>query len=92
MAAEEERSGEKAEEGRQEAAAKKKTISAGRGVRSTTDRLANCLGPGITHSLIEELDIRVVDPATGEILRHLTLDPKRDYQPQHKTNKKTPKP
>ena len=42
--------------------------------------------------LIEELDIRVVDPATGEILHHLTLDPTHDYQPQHKPNKKTPEP
>ena len=34
--------------------------------------------------LINELDIRVVEIATGELLRHLTLDPTRDYQPQPK--------
>ena len=31
--------------------------------------------------LIADLDIRIVHAATGEILRHLTLDPTRDYQP-----------
>ena len=33
-------------------------------------------------ALIDDLDIRVIDTTTGEILRHLTLDPTRDYQPQ----------
>jgi hypothetical protein len=32
--------------------------------------------------LINHRDIRVIDPATGELLRHLTLDPARDYQPR----------
>jgi transposase InsO family protein len=32
--------------------------------------------------LINDLDIRVVNTTTGELLRHLTLDPTRDYQPQ----------
>ena len=31
--------------------------------------------------LVEDLNIRVVDTATGELLRELTLDPTRDYQP-----------
>ena len=31
--------------------------------------------------LIADLDIRVIDATTGELLRHLTLDPTRDYQP-----------
>ncbi len=31
--------------------------------------------------LINDLDIRVLDTTTGELLRHLTLDPTRDYQP-----------
>jgi len=31
--------------------------------------------------LVQDHDIRIVDPTTGELLRHLTLDPKRDYQP-----------
>jgi transposase InsO family protein len=30
--------------------------------------------------LVADLDIRVIDRATGELLRHLTLDPTRDYQ------------
>ncbi|MGE3812414.1 MAG: hypothetical protein AB7I24_12800 [Candidatus Nanopelagicales bacterium] len=32
--------------------------------------------------LIQDLDIRVVDALTGELLRTLTLNPDRDYQPQ----------
>ena len=31
--------------------------------------------------LIHDLDIRIVNTTTGELLRHLTLDPTRDYQP-----------
>jgi hypothetical protein len=31
--------------------------------------------------LIDDLDIRVIDAATGELYRHLTLDTRRDYQP-----------
>ena len=31
--------------------------------------------------LVQDLDVRIVDPSTGELLRHLTLDPTRDYQP-----------
>jgi transposase InsO family protein len=56
------------------------------------------IGVGRTHArthiimLINNLDIRIVDPATGELLRHLTLDPNRNYQPQDKRQKKTPKP
>jgi transposase InsO family protein len=34
--------------------------------------------------LINDLDIRVVDTATGELLRRLTLDPTRGYQPRNK--------
>ena len=30
------------------------------------------------------LDIRVIDQTTGELLRHLTLNPQRDYQPRNK--------
>jgi transposase InsO family protein len=33
-------------------------------------------------ALIDDLDIRIIDTTTGDILRHLTLDPNRDYQPQ----------
>ena len=31
--------------------------------------------------LVADLDIRIVNAATGELLRHLTLDPTRNYQP-----------
>jgi hypothetical protein len=31
--------------------------------------------------LVEDLDIRIVEAATGELLRELVLDPTRDYQP-----------
>jgi transposase InsO family protein len=31
--------------------------------------------------LVADLDVRVIDAATGELLRHLTLNPNRDYQP-----------
>jgi transposase InsO family protein len=45
------------------------------------------IGIGRTHTgtcvilLVQDLDIRVVNAATGELLRELTLDPTRDYQP-----------
>ncbi|MBN0041846.1 hypothetical protein JN535_16925 [Cellulosimicrobium cellulans] len=45
------------------------------------------IGIGRTHAgtyvllLVHDLDIRIIDRATGEILRELTLDPARDYQP-----------
>lgn len=32
--------------------------------------------------LIADRDIRVVDPETGELLRHLELDPTKDFQPR----------
>jgi hypothetical protein len=46
------------------------------------------IGIGRTHArthillLILDRDIRVVDATTGELLRELTLDPTRDYQPR----------
>lgn len=54
------------------------------------------IGIGRTHArthvilLIHDLDIRVINATTGELLRDLKLDPNRDYQPQKKTE--TPKP
>ena len=45
------------------------------------------IGIGRTHArthvilLIQDLDVRVVHAATGELLRELTIDPNRDYQP-----------
>jgi hypothetical protein len=46
------------------------------------------IGIGRTHArthvimLVQDLNIRVVHAATGELLRELTLDPTKDYQPQ----------
>ena len=45
------------------------------------------IGLGRTHAgtcvilLVQDLQIRVVNAATGELLRELILDPNRDYQP-----------
>ena len=32
--------------------------------------------------LIQDLEVRIIDAATGELLRELTIDPTRDYQPR----------
>jgi transposase InsO family protein len=57
---------------------------------SVTLRLAGRLhhiGIGRTHAgtgvllLVHDLDVRIIDAATGELLRELTIDPTRDYQP-----------
>ena len=58
-----------------------------------SDRLAGKLyhiGVGRTHArthvllLVRDLNVRIIDAATGELLRQLTLDPGRNYQPtQH---------
>lgn len=37
--------------------------------------------------LVQDLDVHVVNAATGELLRELTIDPNRDYQPRDKTPK-----
>lgn len=59
------------------------------------------IGIGRTHArthvilLIAGLDIRVINAATGELLRHLVLDPTRDYQPTGKPRNpksETPEP
>ncbi|MGZ6831527.1 MAG: IS481 family transposase [Nocardioidaceae bacterium] len=45
------------------------------------------LGIGRTHAgthvllLVQDLHVRIIDAATGELLRELTIDPTRDYQP-----------
>ena len=45
------------------------------------------IGIGRTHYgthvllLVQDLHVRVIDAATGELLRELTIDPTRDYQP-----------
>ena|GEM_PF-2972861 len=47
-------------------------------------------GIGRTHNgthvtmLIHDLQITIINTATGEILRDLILDPTRDYQPRNK--------
>ena len=38
-----------------------------------------------TSILIDDLDIRVVNKTTGELIRQLTLDPTVGYQPRFKT-------
>lgn len=51
------------------------------------------IGIGRTHArthvilLVQDLDVRVVNAATGELLRELTIDPNRDYQPRGNTPK-----
>jgi transposase InsO family protein len=53
------------------------------------------LGIGRTHArthvimLIDDLHVRVITATTGELLRELTIDPTRDYQPQRR-NPPTP--
>lgn len=48
------------------------------------------IGIGRTHArthvimLIQNLNVRVIDAATGELLRDLTINPDKDYQPQNK--------
>lgn len=46
--------------------------------------------------LIDDLHTRVIDAATGELLRELTIDPTRDYQatgaPKGPTRPKTQRP
>ena len=48
------------------------------------------IGIGRTHArtpvllLVQDLHVRVINAATGELLRELTLDPTRDYQPTGK--------
>ena len=47
------------------------------------------IGVGRTHAnthvvmLIQNLHIRVINAATGQLIRQLTLDPTRDYQPRN---------
>ena len=45
--------------------------------------------------LIQDLNIRIINAATGELIRQLTLDPTRDYQPRNAPTgrpKKKPEP
>ena len=55
------------------------------------------IGIGRTHArtrvllLARDLDIRVINAATGELLRQLTLDPTRNYQPTGRRSGPTPR-
>jgi transposase InsO family protein len=42
--------------------------------------------------LVQDLGIRIIDAATGELLRDLTLDPSRNYQPTRQPPRPTPSP
>jgi hypothetical protein len=54
------------------------------------------IGIGRTHArthvivLIQDHDVHVINATTGEVLRELTIDPTRDYQPQKQ--RKPPNP
>jgi hypothetical protein len=54
------------------------------------------IGVGRTHAgthvllLVRDLDIRIINAATGELLRQLTLDPTRNYQPTGRPPGPTP--
>lgn len=56
------------------------------------------IGIGRTHAgtcvilLVQDLQIRVVNAATGELLRDLILDPTRDYQPTRAPKGPTQRP
>lgn len=56
------------------------------------------IGIGRTHArtpvilLVHDLNVRVVNTATGELLRELTIDPTRDYQPTGKPRNTRQKP
>jgi transposase InsO family protein len=39
--------------------------------------------------LVQDLSVRVINAATGELLRELTIDPRRDYQPTSRTSRQT---
>ena len=42
--------------------------------------------------LVQDLHIRIINAATGEILRDLTIDPARDYQPTGRPDPRNPRP
>ena len=56
------------------------------------------IGIGRTHArtpvllLVHDLHVRVVNAATGELLRELIIDPARDYQPIHPPRARTTSP
>ncbi len=56
------------------------------------------IGIGRTHArtrvivLVDDLDIRIINATTGEVLRALTLDPTKDYQPHGPRKREQPEP
>jgi hypothetical protein len=67
------------------------------GMVFTTRLSGGKVGIGQTHArtrvlmLIQDLDVRVINAATGELLRELTINPARDYQPTGKPRYPKPK-
>jgi len=55
------------------------------------------IGLGAAHTgtrvllLVHDLDVRIVDAATGELIRQLTIDPAKDYQPTGQPPGRTPR-
>jgi hypothetical protein len=41
--------------------------------------------------LIHDADVTISDATTGEIIRELTIDPNRNYQPRTSGQRKTPR-
>ena len=40
--------------------------------------------------LVQDLHVRVIDAATGELIRELIIDPSKDYQPKNPPNDNSP--
>lgn len=64
-----------------------------RDVIDTDDKLTFRIGGRLRHigmgrtpviMFIDNLDVRIADAATGELLRELTINPDKDYQPTGK--------
>lgn len=57
-------------------------------LRHPARRRLRHIGIGRTHArthailIVQDLHVRVVDAATGELLRELLIDPRKDYQPR----------
>jgi transposase InsO family protein len=55
------------------------------------------IGVGRTHAgthilmLVQDLNVRIINAATGELLRELTVDPQRNYQPTRRPPGPTPR-
>ena len=56
-----------------------------RDVIDTDDKLTFRIGGRLRVIMfIDNLDVRIADAATGELLRELTINPDKDYQPTGK--------